>query len=202
MTARKDVSALLDILSNVPGSLFFRNEDYWEPIAPGSVGDILRFNGTDDLPTWGPPSGTLNLGATLIRRTSDGSTSGTWPKIANYNTAVYDQLGAWNPATPDRLLVPGGVSFVRISAAWSVTFSGTARGFNASILNDADTSAFPGGGFTNDRLGATGFTSNAGQFSTAWLPAADSDYYRFRLNADAAYTAGFLDNIWMMMEAQ
>lgn len=50
------VSASLDALGNVPGSLLVRGHDGWEIILPGPEGYVLTAHGEEAIPTWEPPA--------------------------------------------------------------------------------------------------------------------------------------------------
>lgn len=49
--ARKDMSESLDILAQTPGAILFRNTEYWDGLAPGEPGQVLRI-GFGGLPVW------------------------------------------------------------------------------------------------------------------------------------------------------
>lgn len=49
--ARKDMSESLDILAQAPGSILYRNVEYWDGLAPGEPGQVLRI-GFGGLPAW------------------------------------------------------------------------------------------------------------------------------------------------------
>lgn len=51
------VSEALDAITQQPGTLLWRSEDRWHPIPPGTPGNVLTYQGTEDPPEWLPPSG-------------------------------------------------------------------------------------------------------------------------------------------------
>lgn len=196
-----NISQLMDNIGWTPGSMLYRAEHLWVPIPPGNNGDILRYNGPSVVPSWiGTPSGLQ--GASLVYRSSNETASSTYPRTATWNASLYDELGAWNPSTPTRLTVPGGVSQVRVRASIRITDSATARSFALSTFNDAATSVFPGSGRLNVRMGTTGSVENFFEVNSAWLPAAASAFYEIRLNMNPAFSSGLLENSWFAMEAR
>lgn len=48
------VSASLDALGNVPGSLLVRGPEGWTIILPGPEGYVLTSHGENAIPTWEP----------------------------------------------------------------------------------------------------------------------------------------------------
>lgn len=59
MVARQDISQSLDVLAQVPGSMLYRNEDWWLAIeAPSEPGLVLTWQDIAGGPQWLPTSGT------------------------------------------------------------------------------------------------------------------------------------------------
>lgn len=60
VAARNDVSESLDVISQYPGSMLFRNSELWVPITGGTPGYKLTYKGENVPPAWEPdtaPSG-------------------------------------------------------------------------------------------------------------------------------------------------
>lgn len=56
VAALKDASGLLDIITNAPGSMLYRGEDYWLALPPGASEQTLKM-GEDGFPLWGASGG-------------------------------------------------------------------------------------------------------------------------------------------------
>ncbi len=52
MVARQDISESLDILSQVPGTILVRGEQFWFGLEPGDPGDVLSVDGATGLPAY------------------------------------------------------------------------------------------------------------------------------------------------------
>jgi hypothetical protein len=50
-----ELQQALDVITNVPGSMLFRNAAVWAQLPPGNDGDVLFYNAGDALPHWAPP---------------------------------------------------------------------------------------------------------------------------------------------------
>lgn len=48
------IQEALDVLSQTPGAILYRDEDRWRALEPTQVGDVLALD-TDLLPGWFPP---------------------------------------------------------------------------------------------------------------------------------------------------
>lgn len=60
--AQKSISDSIDILAPVPGQMLFRGPVIWEPITPGTAGQVLSSTGELTAPAWIDPSGSGNWG--------------------------------------------------------------------------------------------------------------------------------------------
>jgi hypothetical protein len=61
------------------------------------------------------------LRGVLVQRTSDFTTTFSNDAIPDFEVQVYDTDGAWNPAEPDRITIPGGwdVAIFHVRSAWA-----------------------------------------------------------------------------------
>lgn len=55
VVARQDTSELLDAFGQIPGTMLWRGETWWELILPGTPGDVLSLD-VDGVPYWTPGS--------------------------------------------------------------------------------------------------------------------------------------------------
>lgn len=202
LAARNDVSTLLDALGDAPGNLLFRDDTYWDILPPGAPNQVLVMDPATGVPKWSSVPTGATAPATLLQLTGNGPASTSWPKIASFDAAMYDDLSIWNPAQPTRLTVPPGATRVRLSAQVEITAGTGCPGFFASFINSAGTTGFTGNSRSNSRFETGGFNNNIANIQTAWLPAADADWYELRVNLNSAYNGGFLSTTWAMMEAQ
>lgn len=202
MAARNSISEVLDAIAQTPGSVMFRGEDWWSPLDPGTEGFVLTM-GADGHPAWAPGGGGgggMN-NATLVTRTSDETPSSTWPRFLSWQGVPYDNLGAWNPATPDRLTLPISATAFRLTSCIEMT-TGT-NNVQFYIGHAAD-----GGGNLNGirsaqslGLADINFSSRAASIQSPWLPTAAFTYVQQRLNRAGAQAAGALTGSWMLLEA-
>ena len=56
MASVRDVSNLLDALSQIPGTMLYRGANIWQPIAGGADGDVLTWQ-PGDIPQWAAGAG-------------------------------------------------------------------------------------------------------------------------------------------------
>lgn len=83
MATLNDVSILLDAFSQLPGAILFRNDDFWDALPPGTVGQILIVD-NDGRPAWIDPespgsgyfSGMTYVGNTIAQSTTAFATKG------------------------------------------------------------------------------------------------------------------------------
>lgn len=75
MAARADVSGSMDVLASGHGDLLGRGHDFWSPITPGPVGQILTSNGVGELPSF--KAGGDFTGAKMYGDLQSGAASGT-----------------------------------------------------------------------------------------------------------------------------
>lgn len=100
--ARNDVSESLDVIGSVQGTILFRGLDWWSPLTPGTVGQVLTSNGPGADPEWKTPGGGGGMGLLCwARQTTDNDWAGaTWGQRP-MTTLEYNDFGA--------SLVSGGV---------------------------------------------------------------------------------------------
>lgn len=105
--ALTDVTRALDIISQTPGSILFRGNDFWTYIPPGQPGQVLASGGADQPPFW----------------SDGGGGGGEWapPNLADFNTVVTNPEASWHPA------VRGGVTTRRGKAGNSSGVSAIAK---------------------------------------------------------------------------
>jgi hypothetical protein len=118
VTTAAGVSAVLDILSSVVGSLLVRGTSAWQGLGPAGNGRVLRDHGAGLTPTWDTLSTILDLFS---------STQGA---------VLYRDAAAWNALAPGgagQVLTSGGPA---ANPAWSTSSSG---GGAASIQDDGTT---------------------------------------------------------------
>jgi hypothetical protein len=51
----EQLQGLLDVLSQTPGAIIYRDVDGWKALQPGSVGQVLTLN-SELLPEWQTPT--------------------------------------------------------------------------------------------------------------------------------------------------
>lgn len=57
MASRNDTSLLLDTISQEPGAILVRGDEWWTFLPPGPEGYVLTSIGDGNIPQWAPPSG-------------------------------------------------------------------------------------------------------------------------------------------------
>ena len=152
MATKLAVSESLDAISQVPGYTLIRGPQFWQaaPVAPGPASLTSRIGLTADTPVL------------------------TGARYMPFNTASINDLGAWSPAQPGRLIVPAGVKRVETGATIR------AEGGNAS--NVAIQIRKNGIVIASQQV-ASGFTDCANQVSTGPINVVPGDiiqlYYYF-----------------------
>jgi len=151
-------SALLDLFSNLQGSLLYRSAGGWTALAPGGDGNVLVTKGLSANPSWGIPT-TMNVTATLplitvgsdIQLTTVPATLGG---TGNTTYVTGDLLYASSPTTLARLpgaaignvLLSGGVgapptygkaagAAIALGVGTTTVSSGTSKGI---LYNNAE----------------------------------------------------------------
>jgi len=175
------MSSKVGDLSSLPGSILGTDEIY---IIRGglpykvALSAVKTFVNTD--PTVIPASEPFR--GALISRTSN-LTGISWPLIVPWQQAVYDTDNFWaSSPNPSRLIIPAGVTKVRLNASVSLELMTTAGSILLTFLkNGASTGALGG---RTDRQGTTGFTSNTQNAVSPVLNCVAGDYFEVRVNVN------------------
>lgn len=201
LPVRTNLTELLDNIADVPGSMLYRDENYWVGIPPGEPDQVLFWNDANEVPSWGPIPAATNVQSSVFGRSSDLAATGTWPKYLTANVVLDDQLNIWDPTHPDRLIVPPLSTHIRLSAAVLMTGGVTPTGVVVAFEDAAGNSNFLGNGVSTAQP-STGFANRYWSIQSAWIPVASaSAYYRTRVNYSTG-SANFLLNSWHMIEAR
>lgn len=201
MASRKDVTDILDSLGLVEGGILYRDNDYWKILPPGEPGQVLSINAVSGMVYWRDVAGGGGGGVgTLLCRTTDGPTSSSWPRFADYEQAIYDDGGSWNPAFPDRVYIPPTATRFRVS--WGCNWTpNTASSSWFYTLRDQDDVA-PGPAFMaqNYRWATGNYSNNAMAGVSPWYPKGDIEYIRLRILSASGGSTGLRAGTWLQLE--
>lgn len=104
----------------------------------------------------------------------------TYPYLVEWDSAEYDTDGFFDPAFPTQLVVPEGVTKVRLYAGVDQA-SGTT--YSAAIRFQKNGSGvFPGAPLSNIRQGAEGWTNNTYSLASPPISVAEGDVLEVRVN--------------------
>lgn len=116
-----------------------------------------------------------------VSRASD-ITGATWPLLVPWSVEDEDTDGFWSLGDPTKLVIPAGITRVRLLAAVQLEDLGAAGSIFATIYKNG--AAFPGCAIDNKRQSNTGFTNNNVQVMTADIPVVTNDFFQVRLNVN------------------
>lgn len=140
------------------------------------LSDLKAFINTD--PTLVPSS--VPWRGARVRRSSD-VTGLTFPYVIAWNEEVEDTDGFWSVGAPTRLIVPAGVTRVRLAGSARYETLSTAGSLQTYILKNG--AELPGSTLSTGREGSTGLSSNA-QDVVSWdEPVTTGDYFELRTHA-------------------
>jgi len=117
--SERSIQGLLDTISNVPGTILYRDNDTWRGLEPGVPGQVLQTNGPAEVPTWENPGG------------AGGGYPGNWllaPVGASNHAA-----GA-NSLTIQGLFVPRGYTVTKLGF-WAMATNPTVK-FELGLYKD------------------------------------------------------------------
>lgn len=121
---------VLDQVTDEPGSMLYRSDIGWIGIPGGLNGQVLTFGASQ--PGWATPSGGGGAlpPSTLVRMSTPETSANVNPHVAVFDTTpIRDDLGIFDPATPDRLFPPTAYSH------WRITWQISTKSFNSNALN-------------------------------------------------------------------
>jgi len=108
MAFREEVSESLDAITQFAGSMLFRGPLLWQPIEPGSPGDILIYVDDDNSPLWSPPTDLVGtFKGARVNRTSAQSINNATTTPVSFDNERYDTDGFHSNSTnPTRFTIP------------------------------------------------------------------------------------------------
>lgn len=201
MVARNDISQLLDVLGFQPGTILFRGPEYWQGLPPGNDGQALVLQ--DGLPVWGAGGGGGGAAVLQVERATDTPTSSTWPRFLQWDHCPIDELGTWDPGTPDRLIIPDGAEWFRVSVGLQFTNDPNSTGYFCSATDPDDDRDYPGSlAYQFIKTGAGAFQNIAFTAQSGWSPAGLFPYVRIRVNRPTSYSSALLKHSWATLEVK
>ena len=201
MPTRVNVSELLDGLGWEPGTMLFRGANLWLPVPPGLTGQVLRYNSPTEAPAWAVPPAGVAPALTLLRRSSDTASNTTSPKIVPWQEATEDDNGTWNPATPERLVVPAGAAKIRLTGLIKIAAPTGAREYQVNVMPEGLVSnAAPLPRVILPDISGGGYTEIAGQFTTPFFTPAAA-WYQVGVYASASHSWAITTGTWASLEA-
>lgn len=105
MPARQDVSASLDAISQLPGYMLIRGEEFWEGIPPGEDGEVLQWQ-ADTGPAWVPGGGLGGGTGIILRNAAVSVPNNNFGFVATFSTVVHADTGYWDAAQPTEIQIP------------------------------------------------------------------------------------------------
>lgn len=131
LAARTTTSDILDVISQIPGSMLYRTGEWWDVVLPGNPGDVLTFTDADQVPSWQPGGaggGIANVATTVNTGTSPGSSAFKGNDVtANQDITHHGaQVLLWAPATQE---------FQVQLATWDGTTIGTVLAVSSTFIN-------------------------------------------------------------------
>lgn len=181
-STRQDISQWLDQLNASPGAVLFRGPAYWETLAPGLPGQVLTTQGPDVSPTWGAGGGGGGVKTAQLTVSSDLSSSSTWPRLIDFDSAPIQDETVWNIANPERCLIPVGTTYARFSAIIRLTSNTTTNGFYLSLEDQIGNNLVGLFGAASWARSVTSFNDLLFSFQGPWAPVAGIDWVSLRIN--------------------
>jgi hypothetical protein len=179
MPYKASVSYSLDALTQVPGSMLFRDSGLWVPVPGGTAGEFLTYVDDDTPPAWTTPTPfTLPFSGARVRKTSDQTISASTTTDITFDAERFDTDGYHEGTThPERLTIPtSGYYYIGANVEWDANATGfreAAIQLNATT-DIAKSRFFSGSSSTYDHnLGAL------------WLCTA-GDYFKLRVRQTTA----------------
>lgn len=192
---------MLEQLTNTPGALIVRGDEFWTYLPPASNGDVLTM--VDGMPQWEeplpvPPNVVLT---TVLQRSSDLASASNANHYCSFNSPLIDELGIWNASQPDRLIFPSNVYRMRLSAS---TF-GPAKATNNLYTQQFEDSAAAVrwmGAATSNQQKSTAFNSFISFNAIGpWFTPTATTYARLKVNMATAETWTWLTGTTFTLEA-
>lgn len=204
ITIDANASAILDLISNVQGTVLFRGAANWEGLAPGTAGYVFSTNGPAADPTWIAMSGGGGGGGGALVFLEEQVASGsaeldfTASISATYDEYVIEFIGlipsAGTPSLLLQLSTDGGATYNTANYSYAHVIYGLSTNFGQYIQGTTTGALL---------MSSTHTTATQGVDGTAKLfdPLGTSRYKR--LNSDMTGMAGdgntyggFARNIW------
>jgi len=134
---------ILDQITEEPGSLLFRDTDFWRGLAKANNGNVMMLSGGK--PSWQPVAiAGGGIAVTTLRRTTDltlGVASAN--QIIPWETADIDELGIWDPTNPTHVVMPA-VTKIRISIQYIGSTTQSNFAWRSAAYTSAGAELMPG----------------------------------------------------------
>ena len=104
------ISALLDMISAVRGSILYRGASGWAALPPGTAGDVLNTNGVGADPTWETPAAGGGVALTRVSLSAPIASVGAQSAVA-FDTEEIDQNLAWDVGSPGQFTIPSNGTY-------------------------------------------------------------------------------------------
>jgi hypothetical protein len=142
-------------------------------------------------------------GARVIRTTD--STGITFPVIVAWNEADFDTDNFFNPLDPTKLVIPAGVSKVRLVASIATPPLSVAGSVIIGIRKNQTGTDTPTSVYTarqSARSGTTGFNDNIAMAVTGVIDVVEGDYFDVRLNVNMTGNNGVVAGVSTFFEIE